>query len=180
MKLPIYPTSRTGVIHVEKEATSSALLILGAGLPIAAVAQSPRPGAPTVKMLTNDECWGKPSAEKGTGQASVLPARALATAMPMHNGITTAGRLCPSCANPLDPKLRAEMAVAAHANHCSYAEEYALADGRRRAGLDEKRPTLRRGDYSGNLPAEKILLEFARKMTVSQPGHRWRARLPSL
>ena len=70
--------------------------------------------------------------------------------------------------NPLDPKLRAEMRfVAAHANHCPYAEEYALADGRR-AGLDEKAiDALRRGDYSGNLPAEKNAIEFARKMTVS-------------
>ena len=31
--------------------------------------------------------------------------------------------------NPLDPKLRAEMRwVAAHANHCTYAEEYAVAE----------------------------------------------------
>ncbi len=64
--------------------------------------------------------------------------------------------------SPLDSKLRAQMRwVAAHANRCAYAEEYALADGRR-AGLDDEAiEALRRGDFSHRSPAEKSALEFA-------------------
>ena len=57
--------------------------------------------------------------------------------------------------------------VAAHANRCAYGEAYALADGRR-AGLDHKAiEALGRGDFSNNSAAEKLALDFARKMTVN-------------
>ena len=70
--------------------------------------------------------------------------------------------------SPLDPALRARMRwVTAHANHCGYAEEYAVADAKR-AGLDASAlDSLRKGDWSGRSLAEKAVLEFARKMTVA-------------
>ena len=69
--------------------------------------------------------------------------------------------------SPVDPKLRAAMRwVAAHANHCAYAEAYAAADARR-AGLDDARlEALGRSDYPGWSDAERAALEFARNMTL--------------
>ena len=81
--------------------------------------------------------------------------------------------------SPLDPKLRAEMRwVAAHANHCAYAEAYALADARR-AGLDDAGiDALRHADYSKLPAAEKVTRSTsARKMTAQLLlGHRRRVR----
>jgi hypothetical protein len=57
--------------------------------------------------------------------------------------------------------------VTAHANHCAYAQAYALADARR-AGLgDAAIEARRRGDWSALAHRDKAALEFARKMTVA-------------
>jgi alkylhydroperoxidase family enzyme len=68
----------------------------------------------------------------------------------------------------LDPKLRARMRfVTAHANHCFYAESYAVADAKR-AGLDDAAiDALQRGDWSGLPHGERAALEFAQKLTVA-------------
>jgi alkylhydroperoxidase family enzyme len=147
-----------------------ALLLMGAGLfPAAAMADSPRQGAPAVAMLSNEECWKRlPQTEQGGGQPLPSWARALAGSIPRTTASLLRVDYVHRARNPLDPKLRAEMRwVAAHANRCAYSEEYAVADGRR-AGLDnEAIEALRRGDLSQRSPAEKSALEFARKMTVN-------------
>ena len=120
-------------------------------------------------MLSNEECWKRlPPAEQGGGQPLPSWARALAGSIPRTTASLLRVDYVHRAKNPLDPKLRAEMRwVAAHANRCAYAEEYAVADGRR-AGLDDEAiEALRRGDFSQKSPAEKSALEFARKMTVN-------------
>ena len=148
-----------------------ALLVLGAGLlpiaafgPIAATGRAERQDAEQRGVLAEaarrregkraSRC--RPGHGRWPGRCRARPPRCSGSIMSIVRKI------------PLDPKLRAEMRlVAAHANHCAYAEEYALADGRR-AGLDDEAiEALRRGDFSGNSPAEKAALEFARKMTVN-------------
>jgi alkylhydroperoxidase family enzyme len=147
-----------------------ALLLMGVGLlPVAVIAASPRDLKPTVALLANDECWRVlPAAEKGEGQPLPSWARALAAPLPRTTAALLNVDFVQRARSPLDPKLRARMRwVAAHANRCDYSEAYALFDARR-AGLDETAiEALRRGDASHATPAEKVALEFARKMTVA-------------
>ena len=145
-----------------------AMLVMSAGLwPVAVMAARPEQERAHVPLLSDQECWKRlPAANGGT---SPLPswARALAGSMPRTTAALLRVDYVHRARNPLDPKLRARMRwVAAHANRCAYAEEYAVADGRR-AGLDDEAiQALRRGDFSQESPAEKAALEFARKMTV--------------
>src|SRR5262249_52551738 len=130
---------------------------------------SPGRGSPSVAMLSDEECWRRlPPTERGGNQPLPSWARALAGSIPRTTASLLRVDYVHRSRNPLDPKLRAEMRwVAAHANHCAYAEESAMADGRR-AGLGEGAiAALRRGDLSDKSPAEKAALEFARKMTVN-------------
>ncbi len=125
--------------------------------------------APRFVPLSDEECWRRlPPTERGAGQPLPSWARALAGSIPRTTASLLRVDYVHRARNPLDPKLRAEMrSVAAHANHCAYAEEYALADGRR-AGLDDEAiAALHRGDVSRKSPAEKAALEFARKVTVN-------------
>jgi alkylhydroperoxidase family enzyme len=154
--------------------TTPAALILAAALLFPAPGKAGPPEnqgavAPRIAVASDLECWRLlPPAEQGGKEPLPSWARALVRSMPR----TTASLLCVDyvhrAKNPLDPKLRAQMRwIAAHANHCAYSEDYALADGRR-AGLDDAAiAALRSGDFSAKLPAEKAALEFARKMTVN-------------
>ncbi|HZW35016.1 MAG TPA: carboxymuconolactone decarboxylase family protein, partial [Isosphaeraceae bacterium] len=116
-----------------------AMLVMSAGLwPVAVMAARPEQERAHVPLLSDQECWKRlPAANGGT---SPLPswARALAGSMPRTTAALLRVDYVHRARNPLDPKLRARMRwVAAHANRCAYAEEYAVADGRR-AGLDDE------------------------------------------
>lgn len=120
-------------------------------------------------VLTDEAAWGRlPKAETGSGQPLPNWARALAAHMPRTTAALLRLDFVQRTRSPLDPKLRAAMRwVAAHANHCAYAEAYALADARR-AGLGEDLiAALGQGDLSGWSSAERSALAFARKMTVA-------------
>jgi alkylhydroperoxidase family enzyme len=148
----------------------SILFLLSAWVcPTIATADAPRQAEPKVATLSNEETWRRlPPAERGDGQPLPSWARALAGSIPRTTASLLRVDYVHRAKSPLDPKLRAQMRwVAAHANHCAYSEEYAVADGRR-AGLDDAAiEELRRGDFSQRSPAEKNALEFARKMTVN-------------
>ncbi len=113
------------------------LPILIALLPLAAI------GAPSDKaesqfpLGSDDDCWKKlPPTTRGGGQALPSWARALASTMPRTTAALLRLDLVHRTNSPLDPRLRAKMRwVAAHANHCAYAEAYAAFDAAR-AGLD--------------------------------------------
>jgi alkylhydroperoxidase family enzyme len=150
------------------------LVLAGLGLfPALAKADLPREGANGTAVLgfaplSNEETWTRLPVEKRTGEP--LPSWARSLAGPMPRLAATLLRLdyVHRAHSPLDPALRARMRwVTAHANHCAYAEAYALADARR-AGLGEDAiEALRRGDCSGLPQGEKAALEFARKMTAA-------------
>ena len=115
-------------------------------------------------MLTNDECWGA-LAEKGTGQRFRPSAGDGAAA---HNGITTAGRLCPPCQKPARSQIEGRDASSQLTRTIALMpKSMHFADGRR-AGLDEKAidlPVLWR-TTPAIYPLRKWP-EFARKMTSS-------------
>jgi AhpD family alkylhydroperoxidase len=145
------------------------LLISACVFPSIATADTPRQGEPKVATLSDEEAWRRlPPAERGAGQPLPSWACALAGSIPRTTASLLRVDYVHRAKSPLDPKLRAEMRwVAAHANHCTYTEEYAVADGRR-AGLDDRAlEALRRGDFSQKSPAETSALEFARKMTMN-------------
>ncbi|WP_165220432.1 carboxymuconolactone decarboxylase family protein [Aquisphaera insulae] len=140
-----------------------AAILLGA--PAMAAAGANEPLAP----LSNADAWkALPEATAGTGQALPAWARSLAREMPRTAAAMLRVDYVQRAKSPLDPKLRAAMRwTAAHANHCAYAESYALADARRAGLSDEAASALRTGDLSGWSPAERAALGFARKMTVA-------------
>jgi alkylhydroperoxidase family enzyme len=138
-------------------------------VPTAARAGSLRSDVPTIAVPNNEQSWQQlPPTERGGNQSLPSWARALAGAIPRSTASLLRVDYVHRARNPLDPKLRAAMRwVAAHANRCAYGEGYALADARR-AGLDDKAiEALGRGDFSNNSAADKLALEFARKMTVN-------------
>jgi alkylhydroperoxidase family enzyme len=154
--------------------TSASLLLAAAVMLLCAtMAAVPVRGEESPFPLpTDDECWRKlPPAEKGGGQALPSWARALAISMPRTTAMLLRLDNVHRTRGPLDPKLRSQMRwVAAHANRCDYAEAYALADAKR-AGVDnDTLDALKRGDHSRRPAAEKIALEFARKMAVDSAG----------
>jgi alkylhydroperoxidase family enzyme len=132
--------------------------------------QAERPSRPTSRLplLRDEEAWKLlPAAGKDVGKP--LPAWAKTLARPLP--ATTAAMLrldyLHRAASPFDAKLRGKMRwVAARANHCAYAEAYALAD-LRRAGVQENELKALAGDPSGWSAAERDALLFARKLTRS-------------
>ena len=137
-------------------------------LPITAVAAAPQPDDALTAPLSNAEAWKRlPPADKGAGQPLPSWARMLPRSLPKTTAALLELDLAQRTKSPLAPKLRAAMrGVAAHADHCEYAEAYALFDARR-AGLDDSAvEALRKGDHSQWSAAEQAALEFARKMTV--------------
>jgi alkylhydroperoxidase family enzyme len=118
--------------------------------------------------LSNEETWKRLPVEKRTGEPLPAWARSLAGPMPILAANLLRLDHVHRAHSPLDSRLRARMrCVTAHANHCAYAEAYALADAAR-AGLDDAAiDALRRGDWSGLPHGERAALEFARKMTVA-------------
>ena len=152
----------------------TALVLTSLGLfPSIANADPPREGASGTAVLgfaplSSEESWNRLPVEKRTGEP--LPSWARSLARPMPRLAATLLRLdyVHRAHGPLDPALRARMRwVTAHADHCAYAEAYALADARRTGLGDAAIEALRRGDWSGLPHDEKAALEFARKMTVA-------------
>jgi alkylhydroperoxidase family enzyme len=148
---------------------SLVLLIVIALLPVALMAEAVEGNESRFPLGSDEECWKKlPPTEKGGGQALPSWAKALAGPMPRTTAALLRLDFVHRTCSPLDARLRAQMRfVAAHANHCAYAESYAAFDAIR-AGLNESQlDALRRGDSSQGSPAEKRALEFAKKMTVN-------------
>ena len=148
------------------------LAILCLFLPAIAATGAPSEGETPFPLSNDDECWRNlPAIEKGGGQPLPSWARALAGSMPRTTAALLRLDYVHRTNSPIDPKLRARMRwVAAHANRCAYAEDYAAFDARR-AGLSEgELDALRRGDESTLSPAEKHALRFALKMTVDSSG----------
>jgi alkylhydroperoxidase family enzyme len=146
----------------------AALVVVSAGLwPVFATVAAREPERPRVPLLSDAECWKRLPTEKGGEQPLPSWARALAGAIPRSTAALLRVDFVHRAHSPLDPKLRAAMRwVAAHANHCTYSEDYALFDARR-AGLDDAAvAALGQGHSSSESPAVQAALEFARKMTV--------------
>jgi alkylhydroperoxidase family enzyme len=150
------------------------VVLAGIGLGLApAKADPPHDGANGAVVLgfaplSDEESWKRLPVEKRTGEPLPSWARSLAGPMPLLTANLLRLDYVHRAHSPLDPALRARMRwVVAHANHCAYAEEYALADARR-AGLDAAAiEAMRRCDWSGLPRGETAALEFARKMTVA-------------
>jgi alkylhydroperoxidase family enzyme len=119
-----------------------------------------------VPVLPDADAWAKlPTVEDKPAQPLPVWARALAGALPQTTAAMLELDYLHRAASPLDAKLRAKVRwVAAHANGCSYAEAYALADLRRAGAMDTEIAALM-GDPR-QWPAEELPeLTFARKLT---------------
>ncbi len=126
--------------------------------------------SPGIAMLSVDECWKRmPQTISGGGQELPNWARAVAPQLPRTAAAMLQLDFAHRKNSPLDPVLRGKMRwVIAHANHCAYAEKYALTD-LERAGVD----TASRNVLTGNPVLwpedDREPLEFARLMTVAAP-----------
>jgi alkylhydroperoxidase family enzyme len=118
--------------------------------------------------LSNEESWKRLPVEKKTGEPLPTWARSLAGPLPLLAANLLRLDYVHRVRSPFGPALRARMRwVAAHANQCAYAEQYAIADARR-CGLDAAAiDAMERGDWSALPGGEKAALEFCRKMTVA-------------
>ncbi|MFL5241702.1 MAG: deiodinase-like protein [Gemmataceae bacterium] len=130
--------------------------------------QAPAKAEPRVPVLGGEEAWKLlPPAEQGAGQALPIWARALAPSLPSTTAAMLELDYLQRAQNPLPAKLRGRMRwVAAHANQCAYSEAYAATD-LRRAGLTDAEIAALKGDHSELPQADRMALEFARKMTVA-------------
>lgn len=148
---------------------NSTILTLVGALALAsfAIASPPQEGM-LAPPLSDADAWRRlPNAVRGEGQPLPSWARMLAAELPRSTAAFLQLDLAQRTKSPVDPKLRAAMRwVAAHANQCAYAEDYAAADARR-SGLDNaKFEALGREGYPGWSDAERTALDFARTMTV--------------
>lgn len=130
--------------------------------------QTPAKAEPRVPLLDGKEAWKRlPPAEQGAGQPLPVWARALAESLPCTTAAMLELDYLQRAQSPLNAKLRGRMRwVAAHANRCSYSEAYAAAD-LRRAGVSDTEIAALAGDHSELPQADRLALEFARKMTVA-------------
>jgi hypothetical protein len=121
--------------------------------------------AARLPVLTNDEAWGRlPAARHEVSQPLPAWAKATAAALPRTTAAVLELDYLHRAASPIEPRLRAKMRwVAAHANRCGYAEEYARAD-LRRAGGDDSELTR---DHRQLPEAERLALTFADKLTTA-------------
>ena len=146
-------------------------LLIGAALllPACAMAALPDAGGRLVPPLSDEEAWKHlPAPTQGAGRPLPSWARMLAAEVPRSTAAFLKLDRAQRTRSPLDPKPRAAMRwVAAHANHCAYAEAYAAADAAR-AGLDADRlAALGREGHPGWSDADRAALAFAHKMTVN-------------
>lgn len=120
----------------------------------------------SIPIFENPEAWKcLPPAEKGMGHALPTWARVLARTLPRTTAAMLELDYLHRAKSPLDPKLRGKMRwVAAHTNHCKYAEAYAVAD-LRRAGVSDADIANLAGDFASLPMPEQMALAFARKLT---------------
>jgi alkylhydroperoxidase family enzyme len=119
-----------------------------------------------VNVPTDAATWKLlPSAEEGAGQPLPAWVRALAPGLPKTAAAMLDLDYAQRADNPLPPRLRAELRwIAAHANHCPYAQVYARADYVRAGGKAEDIDTL--PGRLGSLPEpERLALQFVRQLT---------------
>jgi alkylhydroperoxidase family enzyme len=126
------------------------------------------PVPPRSLPMTNIDAWQRlPKAETGAGSPLPVWARTLADALPRTTALMLELDYLHRARSPLDPKLRAEMRwLAAHANHCTYAEAYAAAD-LRRAGADEALLRTLAGEPADWPEKDRAALTFARQLTLA-------------
>jgi hypothetical protein len=126
------------------------------------------PVQPRTLPLKNADAWQRlPKAETGAGSPLPQWARTLADALPRTTALMLELDYLHRVRSPLDPKLRAEMRwLAAHANHCTYAEAYAAAD-LRRAGADEALLRTLAGEPAAWPEKDRAALAFARQLTLA-------------
>jgi hypothetical protein len=164
------PGNPEDLIMLEIRELSILLLLAVMVLPAVAVAAPPAKTDGPVTLLSDAECWARmPTAESGGGQPLPNWAKAVATSLPRTAASMLVLDLAQRTKSPVDPVLRAKMRwVIAHANHCAYAEAYALAD-LKRAGGDAAAFMSTAGDPAGWPEADREPLEFARLLTVAAP-----------
>lgn len=123
---------------------------------------------PRFPVLTDTEAWQKlPAATLGQGMALPSWARMLAAELPKTTAAFLQLDLAQRTKSPVSPKLRAAMRwVAAHTNHCEYAEAYAAADAVRAGVQKDQILALGKEGYPGWSDQDRAALQFARKMTV--------------
>lgn len=111
--------------------------------------------------------WQKlPRAEKGTGQALPLWARALVPSLPYTTAAMLELDYRHRTQGALPPKLRAMLRwTYAHALHSSYAEANASADFRRCGGTSDELHALQKAG-TGLPEPDRAALTFARKLAV--------------
>lgn len=121
-----------------------------------------------IPLLSTVAAWKLlPAATSGSGQELPSWASQLASDLPRTTAALLQLDLAQRTLSPLPAGLRAAMRwVSAHANRCSYAEVYAVADAVR-AGIDATRiKALGIQNYPGWSASEQAALTFAYKMTV--------------
>lgn len=123
---------------------------------------------PRFPVLTDAEAWQRlPEAAQGQGQPLPSWARMLAAQLPKTTAAYLQLDLAQRTKSPVPPPLRAAMRwVAAHSNHCEYAEAYAAADAIRAGVSKDQILSLGKPGYPGWLEADRLALNFARQMTV--------------
>src|SRR5438552_8713872 len=119
-----------------------------------------------VPLLSDADAWA--ALPESEGPKGPLPAwaRALAGVLPRTTAATLEADYVQRAHSPLDPKLRAAVRwAAARANRSPYGEAQALVD-LCRAGANEAEAAALRGDGSQLPEADRLALEFARKLTL--------------
>ncbi len=140
-------------------AVAGAILALAAA---AAPAQHDAKSPPRIPSVSTEEAWNRLR-----GKNPPLPAWALALVKSLPR--TTAAMLhldyIHRAQNPLGPALAAKLHwTAADTINCSYGKSFAVAD-LQRAGLDPKEFVKSVGDAAKLPEPDRIVVEFARKMT---------------
>jgi alkylhydroperoxidase family enzyme len=121
-----------------------------------------------VPLLDDDAAWERlPTVEKTADRRLPHWARALAGTLPRTTAAMLELDYLYRTSAAIDPKLRARMRwVAARANRCEYAQEYAKADLLRAGGNSDDIEDLATGSKE-RPPEEWTALAFARKMTLA-------------
>ena len=119
-----------------------------------------------VPLLSDQEAWKRlPAAGKDAGKPLPAWARALARPLPASTAAMLHLDYLHRARSPLGPALAGKVRwVAAHANHCRYAEDVALAD-LRRAGVGEEELKALMGGPGRWPVSERAALAFADRLT---------------
>ena len=157
--------AETSLISSTLMAALSGLMISTLGTTTLTSAETTSPtGETRFRLLSDAEAWRLlPLATNGAGHPLPTWARMLASELPRTAAALLQLDLAQRTKSPVEPELRAAMRwVAAHANHCIYAEADAAADALR-AGVSPSRiEALGQAGYPGWSESEQKGLAFAR------------------